>query len=320
MNARYLLGIALATAAAVAACGGGPESGTLDPGGNDPTPTTPTTPGTKTPGTPTNPTDPATPGNLPTNSATGKDFFTKNVAPILETKCSGCHAAGGTGNPTYIAKGDASKTYDMVYLNGFATATSRILVKGVHSGGSGPELSPAEKTTFTQWIAIEVKDGGAKTQTNVLEKFGSCFDKTKFDAIGFGQLRTVRRQNGNNPQNQTENANNCTGCDNKPCSTCHASDDVTGFVMAIGNPNFPADYTFEQSKKFDPAFIRQYASTTPTGQPQYNPGVMNKSTNTVEKGMAYSHPMFKLTPAMEANIKAFVDDAVTKYTAGTCGK
>ena len=90
--------------------------------------------------------------------------------------------------------------------------------------------------------------------------------------------------------------------------------------MAIGNPILPADYTFEQTKKLNPSFIRQYVSTTPTGDPQFNPGVMNKSTNTVEKGLAYSHPMYKLTPTMQASIQAFVDDAVTKYKAGTCGK
>jgi len=321
MNARYLLGIALATAAAVAACGGGAESGTLGPGGDDPAPTQ--GPGTtKPPGSPANPGDPAVPGTLPTNSAAGKDFFAKNLQPVFDTKCSGCHQAGGTGNPTWMVKADASKTYDMVYLQGFATATSRIVVKGVHSGGGAPELTAPEKNLFAQWIALEAKDGGTKTQTNVLEKFGNCFDKTKFDAINFGLLKTVRRQNGNNPTNQQENANQCTGCDNKPCSTCHAADDVTGFIMAIGNTNVSKDpsYTFEQTKKFDPPFIRQYVSTTPAGAPQYNPGVMSKSTNTVEKGLAYSHPMFKVTPAMEASIKAFVDDAITKYTAGTCGK
>jgi len=323
MNARYLLGIALATAAAVAACGGAPESGTLDPGGDDPGTVTPAPGGTNKPPVttpPANPGDPAQPGNLPTNSATGKDFFGKNVQPFLEAKCSGCHAAGGIGTPTYIAKGDASKTYDMVYLNGFAVANSRIVVKGVHSGGGAPELTVTEKGTFAQWLALEAKDGGTKTQTNVLEKFGTCFDKAKFDAIGFGQLRTTRRQNGNNPLNQNENANNCTGCDNAPCRTCHSADDVTGFVMAIGNPILPADYTFEETKKLNPAFIRQYVSTTPTGDPQFNPGIMNKSTNTIEKGLAYSHPMYRLTPTMQTAIQAFVDDAVTKYKAGTCGK
>ncbi len=331
MNARYLLGIALATAGVVAACGGAPDSGTLNPGGDDGTVTP--APGGKTPApgattpTPGKPGDPAVPGNLPTNSKAGKAFFGASVQPFLEAKCASCHDSGvptGIGNPKYIAKGDFSKTYDMVYLNGFAIAASRIVVKGAHSGGAAPDLTAAEKSTFGQWIALEAKDGGTKTQANVLEKFGTCFDKTKFDAIGFGALRTIRRQTGNNTLNQNENANQCTGCDNKACSTCHSADDATGFVMAIGNPNVPggagSQYTFDQTKLLSPAFIREYVSTTPTGDPQFNAGVQAKSTNTVEKGTAYSHPMFKLTPAMATAIQSFVDDAVTKYKAGTCGK
>ena len=156
MNARYLLGIALATAAAVAACGGGPDSGSLDPGGDDPTPTP--TPGTTKPGTPGSPGDPAVPGSLPTNSAAGKDFFAKNLQPVFDAKCAGCHQAGGTGNPTWMVKADTSKTYDMVYLQGFATATSRLVVKGVHAGGGGPELTAPEKSLFAQWLALEAKD------------------------------------------------------------------------------------------------------------------------------------------------------------------
>ncbi|MES2344951.1 MAG: hypothetical protein V4494_03320, partial [Chlamydiota bacterium] len=82
----------------------------------------------------------------------------------------------------------------------------------------------------------------------------------------------------------------------------------------------PADYTFEQTKLLNPAYIRQYVSTTPTGEPQFNPGIMTKSTNTVEVAKAYSHPMFKITPTMQAAIQAFVDDAIAKQKAGTCGK
>jgi hypothetical protein len=326
MNARYLLGIALIAAGAVGACGA-PDSSSLGTGGEDPgsdDPGSSTTPGgsTTTPGggTTTPGGDTSQPGNLPTNSKAGKDFFAKSVQPFLDQKCSGCHTAGGIGNPTWMVKADANLTYDMIYLNAYATAGSRIVVKGVHSGGGGPELSAAEKSTWSQWIAMEAADGGQKSQTNVLEKFGTCFDKAKFDAIGFGNLRTTRRQTNNNPLKQNENANNCTGCDNAPCRTCHSADDVTGFVMAIGNPILPADYTFEQTKLLNPAYIRQYVSTTPTGEPQFNPGVMTKSTNTVEKGLAYTHPMFKLSATMQTAIQAFVDDAITKQKAGTCGK
>ncbi|MBC7052078.1 hypothetical protein G6O46_24020, partial [Salmonella enterica subsp. enterica serovar Enteritidis] len=75
------------------------------------------------------------PGQLPTNSKAGKDFFVKTVAPVLDAKCSGCHTTGGIGQPTWMAKGDASKTYDLIYLNAYAVAASRIVIKGVHSNG-----------------------------------------------------------------------------------------------------------------------------------------------------------------------------------------
>ena len=52
----------------------------------------------------------------------------------------------------------------------------------------------------------------------------------------------------------------------------------------------------------------------------FNPGIMTKSTNTVEKAKAYTHPMFKVSPTMQAAIQAFVDDAIAKQKAGTCGK
>lgn len=329
MNARYLLGIALVAAAAVAACGA-PEQGSLSSGGDDEGGGTGTQEGTKAPTTKGGGTSgsstpvpgaPGTPGNLPTNSAAGKDYFAKNVMPVLEAKCGGCHAAGGAGTPTYIIKGDAAKTYESVYAQGFAGATSRIVSKGVHSGGAAPALTGAEIGTWQAWVQVETTTSGGKpTQVNVLEKFGTCFDKAKFDAINFGQLRTTRRQQGNNPQNLNENANNCTGCDNAPCRTCHSADDVTGFVMAIGNPILPPEYTFEETKKSSPAFIQKYVSTTPTGEPQFNPGVKTKSINTIEKAKAYEHPMYKMTPTMDAAIQAFVDDAVAKYKAGTCGK
>ncbi|MBX3192793.1 MAG: hypothetical protein KF819_37765 [Labilithrix sp.] len=325
MNARYLLAIAaLAASGVVAACSSGDPSQILRPGGDDDD----TLPGGgNKPSQDNGSTQPGqqdgqpAPGGLPTNSKAGQAFYAKEVHPFLAQKCAGCHQAGGAGNPAFLVRDDAMKSYDMIYLNGFAIATSRIVMKGIHSNGAAPELTGPEKTKFAEWIALEVKDGGSKAQANVLEKFGECFDKAKFDAIGWQNLRVTRRQNGNNPQNLNENQDTCTGCrDNTPCSGCHTADDVTGYVNAIGNTLVPQDFTFQETKKLNPAFIRQYVSTTPTGDPVYNPGVMNKSINTVEKAPAYSHPMFKMSAAMEAANKAFVEDAITKFKAGTCGK
>lgn len=80
-------------------------------------------------------------------------------------------------------------------------------------------------------IAMEAKDGGNLSQVNVLEKFGDCLDPAAFAAIGLEKLVTTRRTAQNNANNVTpwnENANECTGCNNAPCRTCHSLDDATG--------------------------------------------------------------------------------------------
>ncbi len=210
--------------------------------------------------------DDAAPGTLPTASKSGEAFFAKELQPLLMNTCGGCHVAGGQGNPTWIDANDAKKTYDMIYLQAYATATSRIVVKGPHANGGAPALTNEERSKWGQWIALEAKEPGKPAQASVLEKFGDCFDKAKFDAIGFGDLQVIGRTPKNNPQRLDEDQETCTGCrDNTKCNTCHSSDDATGFVMAIGNDIFPEDYTFESTKKLSPPFIREYVGTTPAG-------------------------------------------------------
>ena len=213
MNTRYLLAIALAAAAAVAACGS-PDSSSLGNGGDDgdgtrnarPAPA----PAPERDGTGTG-TDAPAPAPAPAPARPAASRRTARRARTSSRRT--CHPgprgevrelsrAGRHRQPRLDGKADAAKTYDLVYLNALrrrdlAASSS----KGVHAGGGAPELTAEDKTKWAQWIALEVKDGGRRRQVNVLEKFGTCFDKAKFDAIGFGQLRTTRRQTGNNTQN-----------------------------------------------------------------------------------------------------------------------
>lgn len=321
-NTSMLLAIALGSALAVAACGDDPNVLSGGGGGSDTSDSrTPQgskggTTGGSTSGT-TSGTDSAA-GTLPTNSTAGKAYYVANVHPFLAQKCATCHEVG-PGSPNWTNKADANKGYDLLYLNGYVVDNSRIIMKGAHNGGTAPELTAEEKTAFISWVTMEKQDGGNTAQVNVLENFGTCFDKTKFDAIKLGDLRTIRRTRDNNPTQQNENANNCTGCNEAPCTTCHSGDEGSLFVMAIGNNVLPADYTFEESKKLSPPYIRQYFGTTPTGDPVGSDGIQKKSDGTVQ-GAAYSHPMFKLSTEQQASMKAFVDDAVAKFKAGTCGK
>lgn len=250
---------------------------------------------------------PAAPGETPTNSPAGKAYFTANIQPGIAAQCGSCHD-NGIG-PTWMSRTNADTSYALIFAAGYVSTTSRLLVKGAHGGITTNVLSNDIKASFNTWVTMELKDGGAKAPTNVLGTVGNCIDPQKFAAIGLQNLRTIRRNN--------ENANNCTGCDNAPCRTCHSGDPGSGFVNALGNNVLPQNYTFDQTKLSDPPYVQKYIGVSPTGEPIASNMIQLKSEAT-QKDKPYTHPMFKLTDAQKTAIQAFVDDAATKFKAGTC--
>ncbi len=328
MNVKYLLGIALAAAATVAACGGGADASKLGNGddgtGDDGSDPGTNTPGPKQNGGPSGPstgtggsTDPS--GPTPTNSPKGKDYYIANVYPFMQAGCGGCHVGGVGGAPKWMAA-DADGSYALMFTNGYVNPTSRIIQKPAHGGSTSNTLTASQKDTFLKWVAMENTDGGTKSQPNVLEKIAGCLDATKFQAIGLQNVRTIQRTQNNNTNNVTtwnENANRCTGCNQAPCRDCHSGDAATGFVMAIGSTQLSPDFTFNETKLTNPAYLQKYFGTDATGKPVASHAIENKMTAT-SKAPAYSHPYFKLTDAQVAAIDTFVQDAITKYNAGTC--
>jgi hypothetical protein len=332
VGVRYLLGIALVTAGLVAACGDDPDGGGLgaytrnggtnnqDDGDNKVPGTSGTqqTGGQQTGGASTGP-GPTPVDTAPAPDTEGKKFFIASVHPSLANTCGTCHETGP--GPGWLKKTDAEVSYKMMFQLGYVSLQSRILMKGAH--GAAPALTSDQTTKFTQWVNLELKSGGAAKTPNILEKLGACFDKTTFDAMQLGNMRTVRRTDNNNINKVTpwnENANNCTGCDNAPCRTCHSGDDATGFVLASGNPNLPATYTFDQSKMTNPAYLQKYFGISATGEPIASNALKIKSDAT-SKDKAYSHPYFRIDANMETRITAFVDATISKYksTNGACG-
>lgn len=260
-------------------------------------------------------------GEVPTNSPAGKEFYKTSVHPFLASGCGACHGAAGPG-PAWLTAADAEKSYAQLFQVGYVIRQSRIVLKPAHGGSTTNVLSAAQIGTYNQWVEMELKDGGAKAPPNVLEKLGACFDRQKFDAMQMNQWRTTRRTANNNANNVTpwnENANNCTGCDNAPCSTCHSADPATNFSNAVGNPLLPADTTFENTKLTSPAYITKYFGVSPDGKPIASDGLKKKSDST-KKDKAYTHPMYQLTATQQTALDAFVNDVITKYNAGTCGK
>ncbi len=331
MKARYLLGLALAAATAVAACGGGSTNTLTDGtrGDDDNGSRLPSKDGDDddtTPGGNTTPGGETTPGEtpsgpVPTNSPAGKEFYKANVHPFMAQKCGACHGTAGPG-PAWLTSADAEKSYAQLFQVGYVVQQSRIILKPAHGGVTNNVLSTAEVQKYNEWVSMELKDGGTKAPPNVLEKLGSCFDRQLFDAMNLGQWRTTRRTNNNNTNNVTpwnENANNCTGCDNAPCTTCHSADAATNYKNSVGNPILPADSTFEETKLTNPAYITKYFGVSPEGKPIAS-DALRKKMEATKKDRAYTHPMYNLNANQQAALDAFVNDVITKYNAGTCGQ
>ena len=318
---KTVIGVVLASAALVAACGDGTSSSLT----NGTKPTTATSSGGTTGGTGTG-TDPGDPTGttsspVATNSPAGKAFYIASVHPVLQTTCGTCHSAAGPG-PAWFTPTDAEKSYAQLFQAGYVVQNSRITVKGAHDGSTTNVLNADQIATFNKWVAMELSDGGNEAPPSILLKLGDCFDRTLFDSMKMGDWKPTPRGNGNNPGTFTatqwnENANNCTGC-NSPCYTCHSADPATGYSNAIGSA-LSVDTTFNNTKMTSPPYITKFFAVSPDGKAIASNGIQSKSDSTKKTGKG-SHPWFELTAAQKTAVDAFVSDTVTKYTAGTCGK
>lgn len=261
-------------------------------------------------------------GPTPTDTSKAPDtaakaYFVANVHPTLISTCGGCHQTGP--GPAWLSP-DAEISYKMMFQLGYVSLQSRILLKGPHQTTQGLNADQSQK--FTTWVQMETASGATAGTASTLSKIGACFDRTKFDAMGLGKLRTTQRTNDNNvnkvaPWN--ENANNCTGCNQTACRNCHSGDDATLFVNAEGNPNLSSSFTFDHSKETNPAYVTKYFGVSPTGEPIASNAIKIKSEAT-SKDKAYTHPYFIVSEQQQAKIDDFVNSAIAKYkaTGGNC--
>ena len=319
MNRYVVLAAALAAAGLVAACGSD-GSGSLGngPGGYGQTGNSGNSGNTN--GSPSgdnggnssgngngsNPPPAAGPGST---TSTAHQYFVANVYPSLESTCGGCHNGGADGAPKFMVANDANATYSNLDARAnviVEAASSQLLKQGSHDSGKAPALTADQTTKINTWLADEATERvGKAAPVNVLSKIGSCLDQTKFDAIGFDKLATTKR-NG-------ENANNCEGCNNAPCRTCHTGGDG-GFYMAAGSGLDKTTFAKSQTTPFIAKYLGLNGTT-----PVASNAIMTKSQAT-QTGAPYSHPMFTLSPAMQTSLDAFVNDAITKYQNKQCGQ
>jgi hypothetical protein len=218
--------------------------------------------------------------------------------------CRTCHESGASGAPKSMMT-DAPLNYTSFDTRGYIKPAADSLLLNHRHAGAGIELDGTQIGSVRAWLDLEAKERvGQAAPANILATIGACMTKAKFDAIGFQNLRTTRRGN--------ENANNCIGCDNAPCRTCHAGGDG-GFYMAAGSNIDNQTFPMTQTEKFIGKFIGTNGIT-----PAASNVIMTKAT-AVKTAPPYSHPLFTINTQMQTAIDAFVADAITKYNNKTCG-
>lgn len=233
-----------------------------------------------------------------------RKFFIEKVFPTLGT-CNVCHATGNLGAPKFLAQ-DPAVAYQAVDVHALIVDQSLLLTKGTHGGGAAPALDANQTKLVVEWLALESKERvGQAAPVNILEKIGACLDQTLFDAVKFQDLRTTRRDN--------ENANNCTGCNNAPCRTCHTGGDGN-FYMAAGSTLDKNTFAESQKAKFIVKYIGLNGTT-----PVPSNAIQLKSDATVTD-RPYSHPMYTIPAEMKTRLDAFVTTAITKYQNKQCGQ
>lgn len=304
-----VLGAAIAIGATAAACS---DTDSLE-GGYYPTPVGSDQGGKVAGGGSTTPASGAgttkTPLPVPTSgpgsaSSPARQFFLDKVFPTLSV-CVSCHATGNLGAPKFMAQ-DGPSAYQGIDTHAMIQPNSLFLSKGSHAGGSAPALDANQSGLVTQWLAMEAQERvGQAAPVNILEKIGDCLDETLFNAVQFNQLRTRPRDK--------ENTDNCTGCNNAPCRTCHTGGDGN-FYMAVGSAL--DTQTFVESKKAK--YIVKYIGLNGT-TPVASNAIKLKGEATVTD-RPYSHPMYEVSTEMQGRIDAFVSAAITKYQNKQCGQ
>lgn len=306
VNSSSLLAICVAGAGLLAACGDDSTGSTMAL----PPPTSATT----TPANPTGnaPAAPASPVWTPPNSAvpaagpgsaasSARQFFIDTVYPAI-SNCGACHGNGAGGAPIWLPP-DKGTSYQTLDARAYIVKNSPLLSKGAHMG---PALTTEQMNVLNQWLDMEAKERvGQAAPVNILEKIGSCLQQPLFDAIGFQNLVTQPRAN--------EDANQCTGCNNVQCNTCHTAGDA-GFYMGVGSTIDP--FTFAKTKTAK--YIVHYIGLNGV-QPVPSQRIKAKAA-LVATAPAYSHPMFVVAPEMELAINNFVNAAISNYNAKLCGQ
>jgi len=231
-------------------------------------------------------------GGTGAGSVESKDFFVKNVHPVVDPTCGSCHATGDRGAPVYFAPKDPEASYRV--LEGFPgiiapARFSPFVQKGIHSG---PALTSQQVEVVTKWLDLEAssrKLGGQPRFPNARVAFteiANCMSYDKWLAAGISAMAA-------------------TSTDIGPCSSCHSTG-YAGFY-ASGDPK----RDFEKAREFPN--IQRFVSGTVDDLGAFDRAVY--SNRYVKKplliqNLALNHPMYTPTPRIAAAMELYFQDVI----------
>ena len=105
-----------------------------------------------------------TPGTPKTAAAAFDDLYATFAGTAAGTKCTPCHATGGTGGKFFVAT-DAASSRAFFLANGYQDVAkpNSFATKGQHSGNP---LTAGQQTLTKTWADAEKAGGGGTTTTD----------------------------------------------------------------------------------------------------------------------------------------------------------
>jgi hypothetical protein len=247
---------------------------------------------------------------------TSKELFDRDVYPIFSTRCTPCHSLGYNDAPMWMGV-DPSNSYARIeaYPKTLIAIpeNSWFRLKGEHTG---PALEGYEDLLISDWLLAEVKErslvgeeyyapeggeggspgAGPVTLAEALEQFGNCMTSADWQATGMVKL----------PDQQTEFG---------ACKTCH-------FAGMGGNYlSGDAALTFEKNRLFP--FVLKIAVGTVDDNGAFLDLVaarrhIDKGIESQNCNQEPCHPVFKLSPEMEAAVDDFFMFTYSRWKQGAC--
>lgn len=249
-------------------------------------------------------------GGSPPVGPGAQAYFEANVFPTLNADCGTCHGPVPTSGAPVLLAATATASYTVITTYApslLATPENSRLVQ--HGAHTGPALTPAQNTTVSEWLMMEVEERGlvggpddppvGLTLSEALDEFAKCMD-----------LVLWSETMDNMVNQQTANAGNCGGC--------HSSGDGGAFLSQNLEETFGMNKEFPYIKRLVTGTVDAngaFAGLLPAMRYQ-NKGL--EAAN-CDPDLENCHPVYNLNPGNLEGYETFVDTTLASLDAeGLC--